>query len=181
MPGFLDPELPSIFVHQALLAPDERWKEGDWSENQFNRQLELKATFAAFGERIGRGVGVDAKPPYVAWHIRDDPTGAIRIGRTKRSAKSGELARKRTIVLVKRVDSFASGRGSFNPARPTYLALFEALIGVPATPVFGAAGRLGLVTMTRFRRDVQSDKRDSTTNALITELGFEFELVYENN
>ncbi|RYG70040.1 hypothetical protein EON80_08675, partial [bacterium] len=99
----IDPELPSIFVNQALLAPDARWKNSDWSQALWSEQVQRAAALIAAITlpRIGTSEGVEAKPPYVVWNVRDDPTGAVKTAK----AKAGELARKRAIIIVKRVDA----------------------------------------------------------------------------
>lgn len=176
----LDPEIPSIFVAQALKAPDTRWKVGPlggWSSEDFILQLETVARLrTAVGDRINTFEGVDAKPPYIVWSVREDPNGTVRAAKSR----GGEIMRKRAIVSIKRVDVFISGRGSYSPARLTYLNLMSALVSVPATLIYGTDGYLGVVTQTRFKREIRNSQR-ADSGALVTNFGFELEVTYENN
>lgn len=179
MSDVLDPELASVFINQALKAPDARWKIGPlggWSEQTFFLQTQFSLCLrTACGTRINTYEGIDAKAPYIVWNVRDDPNGAVRSAKSR----SGEIARKRAIVSVKRVDIFQSGKGTFGQARGSYRDLFGALVSVPCTPIYAGDDYLGAVTQTRWKSDIRTSVRDENSGVLVTNYGFELYVTYE--
>ena len=173
-----DPDIPSIFIKQALMEPKPEWALfGRW------RLADLEqATIASeklveeFGEKFYQDLGTPGKTtfPYIRWKIEDVAGMGIRHDIPR--SYVGKLVVNATIVIVR---NFPSGAASYRPSTPAFNNMLKCLTGVGYTPVKNEDGdTIGHITQSKWLENVRIAYTDEVTKDTITELGFKAEITY---
>lgn len=173
---FVDPELPSIFIKQAVLNPDPLWP---WLDSDLNDAIaasdQLKAEHA---NRLWSDINVGDNPefPYVVWSVTTDMTGTATY-----ELPRNFTGKVRALCRIKTLRYFSSGKGSYKPSTAAYGRFKTCLIGIPETPIIDDGNLIGYISQSVWRDDIKKGYREPGSQALITEYGIEFLVTFHNN